>query len=224
MGKRGNHVPERWTTWLRVEEKWRMAVARTFLHTNEERHTLLFMRARGDEGKVWRLFFWAKVWRLRARQKSWWQVDMSSCYFWALGVMICQVAILPSWFVQLLEANFSCFAKIIWMPRCFAKLSISNSLTNDFPSINVLAKWEKTLLQQFGISISCLSSVQICARAPCLTPVFLLILSGALCSLSGPLRFVSGFLSFLKQNLPNCWRWDLFCLPILFWKLANNKI
>jgi hypothetical protein len=29
---------------------------------------------------------------------------------------------LPSWFAKLLEANFSCFAKIIWMPSWFAKL------------------------------------------------------------------------------------------------------
>jgi hypothetical protein len=29
---------------------------------------------------------------------------------------------LPSWFAKLLEANFSCFAKIIWMPSSFAKL------------------------------------------------------------------------------------------------------
>jgi hypothetical protein len=29
---------------------------------------------------------------------------------------------LPSWFVKLLEANFSCFVKIIWMPSWFAKL------------------------------------------------------------------------------------------------------
>jgi hypothetical protein len=29
---------------------------------------------------------------------------------------------LPSWFANLLEANFSCFAKIIWIPSWFAKL------------------------------------------------------------------------------------------------------
>jgi hypothetical protein len=29
---------------------------------------------------------------------------------------------LPSWFAKLLEANFSYFAKIIWMPSWFAKL------------------------------------------------------------------------------------------------------
>jgi hypothetical protein len=29
---------------------------------------------------------------------------------------------LPSCFAKLLEANFSCFAKIIWMPSWFAKL------------------------------------------------------------------------------------------------------
>jgi hypothetical protein len=29
---------------------------------------------------------------------------------------------LASWFAKLLEANFSCFAKIIWMPNWFAKL------------------------------------------------------------------------------------------------------
>jgi hypothetical protein len=29
---------------------------------------------------------------------------------------------LPSWFAKLLEANFSCFAKITWMPSWFAKL------------------------------------------------------------------------------------------------------
>jgi hypothetical protein len=29
---------------------------------------------------------------------------------------------LLSWFAQLLEAIFSCFAKIIWVASCFAKL------------------------------------------------------------------------------------------------------
>jgi hypothetical protein len=29
---------------------------------------------------------------------------------------------LSSWFAKLLETNFSCFAKIIWMPSWFAKL------------------------------------------------------------------------------------------------------
>jgi hypothetical protein len=40
----------------------------------------------------------------------------------AWGGEFCQVSILPSWFAKLLEANFSCFAKIIWMPSWFAKL------------------------------------------------------------------------------------------------------
>ena len=34
-----------------------------------------------------------KTWRLRVCLKSWWQVDMPSCCFWALRIMICQVAI-----------------------------------------------------------------------------------------------------------------------------------
>jgi hypothetical protein len=49
-------------------------------------------------------------------------------------------------------------------------------------------------------------------------------LNGALRSLNGSFCFIGGFLGFWKQNLPNCWRWDLFSLPILFWELANNEI
>jgi hypothetical protein len=38
------------------------------------------------------------------------------------GVSFAKFLFLPSWFVKLLEANFSYFGKIIWMTNWFAKL------------------------------------------------------------------------------------------------------
>jgi hypothetical protein len=53
---------------------------------------------------------------LPPRGKQRWQ-PRSACAYMRVGRWV-----LPSWFVKLLEANFSCFAEIIWMPSWFAKL------------------------------------------------------------------------------------------------------
>ena len=101
MGKRGNYVLERWTAWLRVEEKWRTAAARPFLHTDEW-EARPFLRVGGREGKAQRLHAHGGR-KHGSRNRD--------------GKLICQVAIFeryeswyarllfsPSWFAQLLEA------------------------------------------------------------------------------------------------------------------------
>jgi hypothetical protein len=64
VGKRGNHVPERWMAWLCVEER-RMAAVQPFLHT--------------DEGEAWPFLCARGERKRRARNRD--------------GNLICQVAI-----------------------------------------------------------------------------------------------------------------------------------
>ena len=149
MGKRGNHVPERWTTWLRVEEKWRMAVARTFLHTDEERRTLLFTRARrGGWRKGVKAFFLSKgvkasctpeimmtSWYVKLLFLSARSHDMPSCYFAKLicptvggkFFLFCQNYMDAKLFCQI--EHLQRFDK--WLPihKCFSKVRKNPSPT-----------------------------------------------------------------------------------------------
>jgi hypothetical protein len=45
-----------------------------------------------------------------------------ACIYTRGEVSFAKFIFLPSWFVKLLEAIFSCFAKTKWMPSWFAKL------------------------------------------------------------------------------------------------------
>jgi hypothetical protein len=73
----------------------------------------------------------------------------------AWGGEFCQVSI----FTKLVETNFSCFAKIIWMPSWFAKLLellILSSEQHSFPQahLNVI----KPDATRFGRHLQCLDS------------------------------------------------------------------
>jgi hypothetical protein len=60
---------------------------------------------------------------------------------------------LPSWFAKLSEANFSCFAKIIWMPSWFAKLLelLLNWLLFGYFFLNMLFRMKKMYFPSFKL-------------------------------------------------------------------------
>ena len=85
----------------------------------------------------------------------------------------------------------------------------------------ILAKQEKiasnNLAKQLGINSNLANLLS--ARANIRAHIRLGIrgssfFSGALRSLSGPLRFVNGFFYFTKSKMSNSWRWIVFLLGI----------